>query len=97
MNNFKVGDWVTNLKDQKIEQIDYMWRLNQTKRKATEEFLKLCCKPWQPKEGEWCWFWDGDINASPLIGKYGYLSWTEQFYSIIEPFIGDLPSFLKEK
>jgi hypothetical protein len=57
---------------------------------------------WQPKEGEWCWFWDYDNkNACSLrqfqkkIGEY-YLTKLGSRWSFCAPFIGELPEHLKE-
>ena len=55
---------------------------------------------WQPKVGEWCWFWNqSDINLSisPHIGQYGNLSYSLEFYDNCEPFIGQLPTFIKDQ
>ncbi len=62
------------------------------------------CEHWQPKEGEWCWFWDKKDNT-PSIGKiekyhngYYYSSaFNGSICEYCEPFIGELPSFLKDK
>lgn len=65
---------------------------------------------WRPKEGEWCWFWDNDdlpflLQATGEMVKTsnGYLYFSKQKQrhgndasSNCEPFIGELPSFLKE-
>ena len=63
----------------------------------------------QPKEGEWCWFWD-EGDYAPRLGTYMYTkdnskglnpkqyvsySLWESFHHC-EPFIGNLPSFLKD-
>ena len=54
------------------------------------------CEVWQPQEGEWCWFnmefLDGWQN--PVLMRYG-----EQDTSRwnIEPFVGNLPNFIKEQ
>jgi len=51
---FKVGDWI-------IDQYDKHLQLNNShfygvSSRTPNWFDNL--KPWQPKEGEWCWFWN---------------------------------------
>ena len=61
---------------------------------------------WQPKEGEWCWFYD-DTEGTPIFGRFykqdkdfGNCCYPQHQinspYSYCEPFIAELPSFLKE-
>lgn len=57
------------------------------------------CELWYPKSHEMCWFWNTDdpkYDTSPHIGKYGYMSYTHDYYDVVEPFVYDLPSFMKE-
>jgi hypothetical protein len=74
---------------------------------------------WQPKEGEWCWFYDKLLNGrivGPILRQYNQkqLNMIQErilldnkftdiddqycFYELenIEPFTGELPSFIKE-
>lgn len=51
---------------------------------------------WQPKEGEWCWYLY-DRNNSPYLKQYYQVQFDTGAKAIIEPFIGELPSFLKDK
>ena len=95
---FKVGDWVHipnefgDLETYKLRYEDF----HGISRKNSQWFSIL--QHWKPKKDEWCWFWNKDqlkYNGSPEFGKYGVLSYTEEFYEHIEPFIGQLPSFCK--
>lgn len=63
---------------------------------------------WQPKEGEWCWFWNGYSKYTLTLGRLAEYSKEEKLYfsyngvvymsyEYCEPFIGELPSFLKER
>ena len=62
---------------------------------------------WQPKEGEWCWFKDEENtigSLTQLVGieedgtYYGYSSYgIPDKAPCVEPFIGELPSFLKDQ
>ena len=67
------------------------------------EKLKL----WQPQVGEWCWFKDEKNTIGSLIQLvgiekdgtyYGYSSCgMPDKAPCVEPFIGELPTFLKDK
>lgn len=68
------------------------------------KFYKL----WQPQQGEWCWFEAIDLDQSDksywMFGKYQYdnffiVDYLDEQIPFIncEPFIGELPSFIKEK
>lgn len=49
---------------------------------------------WVPRDGEYCWFaneGDLELNISPHIGKYGYLSYTLEYYDLCEPWKLNLP------
>ena len=64
-------------------------------------------KLWEPKEGEWCWSkYDGlvrviqkEASTNSYIVEPVALTIQRQLYDItgLEPFIGKLPSFLKEQ
>ena len=98
MCEFRVGDWITISKGK-------AW-------KATEfdvAHLKLDndVELWQPKEGEWCWIGknlskivahdrDGYFTCLTSNGTYTAYMKLEYIYKIAEPFIGELPSFLKD-
>jgi hypothetical protein len=57
---------------------------------------------WQPKEGEWCWFWDEDDVSVFIIQQFsrmvgeGYCGTTGTRWDNCAPFIGELPEHLKE-
>ena len=62
---------------------------------------------WQPKEGEWCWFWNSALGIwfISTLKDFGEYNNSIQYrcnsvYYICEkcePFIGELPSSLKDK
>ena len=95
---FILGDWWipwTNAKPEKLTLENIMY-YNGTKPYAQNTEVEL----WHPKVGEWCWFWNqSDINLSisPHIGQYGNLSYSLEFYDNCEPFIGQLPTFIKDQ
>ena len=111
--SFKVGDWVRSksfendgneellIKKLKVQQqVDFV-------HKYQEEW-----ELWQPKQGEWCWFWY--LNCSAVLAQcsgydgedYEAIEYSNSIngkriervslYSYCEPFIGNLPSFIKE-
>jgi hypothetical protein len=58
---------------------------------------------WQPKEGEWCWFWDEEGNNGVRLAKFlkitdnnNYTANGGSIWQNCAPFIGELPEHLKE-
>lgn len=57
---------------------------------------------WQPKPGEWCWFWSGngivviEQFAEYLLPSKNYKTKTGSWYRNCAPFTGELPEHLKE-
>lgn len=105
----KVGDWICNNGahmnglNKGTFKVDHSWLTsrpggNTCRTGKDEDFY-----PWQPTKGEWCWFWTG--NDIPVLGRFEKQS--RQYFSIdhgssgygfahCEPFIGTLPSHLKD-
>ena len=101
MSSFKPGDWV-KYKDQQDTTIYKVINILSNDLIDIEDTIvdKYDIELWQPKLGEWCWFWNqSDINLSisPHIGQYGNLSYSLEFYDNCEPFIGQLPTHLKDQ
>ena len=102
---FKVGDWI-RIKGTLESDI---FKLTENEIKYKEIILghfifeENTWVHWQPKEGEWCWMFS-DGNLSPHIMQFScmgldgktYLSGFAG-YDECEPFIGELPSFIKDK
>lgn len=91
---FKIGDWIRN-------------NSSGTVFKYTKNMLQpdeTCCEIWEPKVGEWCWFYDR-INETPKLRKlfhpvgyddHGYFYTADNSpWIYCEPFIGELPTNLK--
>ena len=116
---FKVGDWVVN----KTSKQRIVKKITSTYDDAvtvgdTEVGINVMLindlELWQPKAGDWCWFWDYDNQ--PAIGKSNgvtpssencdfYMGNTSHPYNIphlfqgfvfCEPYIGQLPSVIKD-
>ena len=91
---FKVGDWVRHPSGTIIQ--------------LTNAFTQPFNLPegtilWKPQEGEWCWFYGGSFSQV-IIDRFSYID--EELLKFVsttglhrpncEPFIGTLPSPLKE-
>ena len=103
MEQFKVWDWARDESDKyppfQVDEDD----LSQLP--AEDNYLLNNFKSWQPKVGEWCWFWNVD-EAFPVLRQFTQMT-EEGFYcaNIIvcewaykhcAPFIGQLPKILKD-
>jgi hypothetical protein len=59
---------------------------------------------WQPKPGEWCWFWDGDMKERAFIARFKGMydgcfmfgNYQAPRFQHCAPFTGELPEHLKE-
>ena len=62
---------------------------------------------WEPQEGEWCWFWtnkEGEWRNVPILcrfesltdGWYAVKEFDRLWFQNCEPFIGELPTQLKD-
>lgn len=106
---FKVGDWV-RIGDtvQRIIAInpenDYNITIDMVE--TDDDYVSIeSIELWQPKEGEWCWYKHNLVRIEE-INEYGYVrTMSASFCNKIffegfkdcEPFIGELPSFIKGK
>lgn len=100
---FQVGDWVRDLRDNRIFQI------NSENFNLNLSITNGVYVHWQPKPGEWCWFHNG-ISSSLVFAmfynsnSFGY--WIDEdecdiitnskfhAYKYCEPFIGNLPTII---
>lgn len=100
---FKVGDWVID--NGNIYR--FVEPSSEDSYKKSLETLEL----WHPKEGEWCWFMFSDkyelrcLTLGKFIGfkadkdlRYTYSDVDGEIFSadVCEPFIGELPTLLKD-
>lgn len=91
----KIGDWVTNTEG-------FLFRVTENNMHVSDDFTL-----WIPKEGEWCWSkYDGLVQILKITDERYIvfpLSTSEKDCTIeyrlggLEPFIGELPSFIKDK
>lgn len=103
--NFKVGDWVVNKtsKQRIVKKITSIYSDSVTVGN-TEVGINVMLindlELWQPQPGEWCWYskWDKIVCVESYLCKYA-LDMNEvepEYKHKYEPFIGQLPSYLKE-
>lgn len=106
MSEFKVGDWVReDFGDMNIVKIKEKY-IAEDGSVYINNFNSELFSHWQPKNDEWCWFKDekntiGSLTQLVGIEKdgtyYGYSSYgMPDKAPCVEPFIGELPSFLKD-
>ena len=102
---FKVGDWVVN----KTSKQSIIKKITSTYDDAvtvgdTEVGINVMLindlELWQPKAGDWCWFWDsGNFpelrQFKRLLISNKYQSCQTFTYDYCEPFLGKLPTTLK--
>ena len=108
---FKVGDWVRNRINEigQILQEDYkgkgLYKISNTHALKCE--VGTSAKDltiWAPKKGDWCWFWNETLKTPMLLqferfcstGLYKYDANNGRNYQYCEPFLGKLPTKLKE-
>ena len=108
MQQFKVGDWLIGKYSKNpicIETIGTTLTNSSVTINGTFSVDQFTL--WQPKEGEWCWFWNSALGIwfISTLKDFGEYNNSIQYrcnsvYYICEkcePFIGELPSFLKDK
>lgn len=94
IQQFKVGDWIRELDP--LPYVKTVYQLKQSDffgvgRKSKEYFTNI--ELWQPKEGEWCWFYNSNID------KWYINKWENSesqiaslWHKNCKPFIGELPN-----
>jgi len=104
-NDFKVGDWVRNIPLNKLYKVTELteysititkWQFNLTDTASLNSF-----ELWKPKPLEWCWFSNGN---EPYLRQYShgidngfYFDINNVPFRFCEPYIGELPTFIKEQ
>lgn len=103
-SKFKVDDWVRDLRDNRVFQIN---SVNFNLKLSTKNTVYV---HWQPKKGEWCWF--SNKNGIPTIGQFLTIETDSNrkysatfpntphpfisYYDYCEPFLGQLPTNLQD-
>ena len=91
---FKVGDWVRNTELNRIFKYSYSDLVYDKANPSHGKHDEL----WQPKVGEWVWSQVGDSKIPTVIEvtqQHIDEDWLNS--NNCEPFIGELPSFIKDK
>ena len=100
---FKIGDWVRDLRDNSVFQINSV-NFNLNLSITNGVYIH-----WQPKPGEWCWFYQNKREI-PTLGNLKHFSDKDSFcaystpkasmsvkyFKHCEPFIGQLPTSLQD-
>lgn len=97
MQQFKIGDWVVEIHSKEIHQIIELFpdtcRVKKPLSGITYSTEYTDLKLWQPKEGEWCWFYSSNIE------KWYLTKWENSesqiaslWHKNCKPFIGELPN-----
>ena len=99
MQQFNVGDWVDINEDirtlAQVKELDSDFNHRAKLYWPSENSTAWCSemnyyKPWIPKKGEWCWFYDKTSSAVPILAQFDYMS--EHIYVTTEieiPFSGE--------
>lgn len=109
MTNFKLDDWVRVIEGHAKNKVFKVTGLLGTDVLLGNCFNYKAdhCELWQPKPKEWCWFWNRDKTNKPKLKQLYSINyehdvhWTYKTidcktYQHCEPFIGQLPTHLKD-
>ena len=113
MNSFKPGNWVRHIafkskhKCISINDGEFDDKVSVTNSPSFDNEFMIDYELWQPKVGEWCWFWNRDKPNKPKLKQLYSINyehdvhWTYKTidcktYQHCEPFIGQLPTNLKD-
>lgn len=105
MKEFKVSDWVRFTPSNEVFKIHYLDNNIVTNTKHNGHYDIDFVELWQPQVGEWCWFWDFEQEIPKLMqfkemfngDLFTSIQDKIEAYTYCEPFIGELPSFIKDK
>jgi len=105
MQELRAGDWVKDKRDGMKNPITQLKEncIFLTHPEDCGDIYEL----WKPTEGDWCWFWDPGTKLPPILAKFTVMyreyygstknaSGEHSFYKC-EPYLGELPSMLKDK
>ena len=115
MTNFKPGDWVIIPNDSDKRSLAQVKETYTESSKVklywpSEDSAAVCSEMthyelWQPKSGEWCWFWCVSDFDAPILSRFYNMkdnlftctNSKQILFTHCEPFIGQLPTILKDK
>lgn len=102
---FEPGDFVRCLKRVPYKETIFRFTEHDVNG-AFNDIIDQHCVLWEPREKEWCWWWN-DGDEIPIIRKGYKRIWDNKIvadmgpgkckeFQYCEPFIGELPSILKK-
>ena len=120
MSSFKPGNWVRHIafkskhKCISINDGEFDNKVSVTNSPSFDNEFMIDYELWQPKVGEWCWFWSKSFPKPQLLPfrsyfrndfystEYGVTIFNEvlckcNYFDYCEPFIGQLPTNLKDQ
>lgn len=96
MPEFKVGDWVRCVFKRSL--VFLIRDEQELKNFSTFDYREY--EPWEPERGDVCVFSNGTISVISRFYAIEHNRFTESIefknYKYCEPFIGDIPTFLKD-
>jgi hypothetical protein len=100
---FKIGDWLSTLPDNEDKTPAPIFKVDSCLSRYNRDSVKL----WQPKLGDWCWFYNADMSI-PVFDMFEEVTSKGKYKSLhshgtqdcckwnhCEPFIGTLPAKLE--
>ena len=108
MSSFKPGDWVRHIafkskhKCISINDGEFDDKVSVTNSHSFDNEFMIDYELWQPKVGEWCWFWDENYTTAILakfenISNGLFVEYHGNIFDYCEPFIGQLPTHIKDQ
>ena len=105
MTEFKIGDWIKH----KVY-IEAPMQINEVYKTAVHIkyngiYDNTEVELWQPKPNEWCWFWNVTDFDAPTLSRFCGMqdklfrctNSKQNLFTHCEPFIGQLPTSLKDQ
>ena len=107
MTNFKPEQWVINKYTNEILQFFEVDEFAPTECYGKhDQYIGSLSKLsiWQPKPGEWCWFWRVSDFDAPILSRFYNMkdnlftctNSKQSLFTHCEPFIGQLPTTIKD-
>ena len=110
MNPFKPGNWVRHIafkskhKCISINDGEFDDKVSVTNSPSFDNEFMIDYELWHPKVGEWCWFWNVTDFDAPTLSRFCGMqdklfrctNSKQNLFTHCEPFIGQLPTSIKD-